>query len=97
MTALKWQRISDSDGTTIMYTAPAGPSEPRQPHYSYRIYPVGSLHNTNVVVGYMVSQWRGEQQVSDVGTIPFPHGLGELRLDAAKRAAQEDYDRLTIN
>lgn len=95
MTALKWQRVADSDGTTIMYTAVAGQPEPRQPYLSYRITPVGSLHNVNRIAGYDISLWRGERELRDVhiGSHPSRTGRwGELTIAEAKRAAQQHHN-----
>lgn len=93
MHTLKWQRITDSDGTTIMYTAVAGRDSNREPYRSYRIYPAHSLRNVNRVIGYTVCTWsptlgRGVE----IGSVPFDHGTGEYTLAAAKRAAQDHHN-----
>lgn len=97
MTALKWQRIADSDGTTVMYTAVAGQPEPRQPYYSYRITPVGSLHTVNRVIGYSVEHWQGERRLERIGSVPWHFGRGEYKLADAKRAAQDHHTATLTN
>lgn len=92
MAALKWQRIADSDGTTVMYTAVAGQPEPRRPYHSYRIYPVGSLHNANRVIGYAVEHRQGERLLERIGSVPWRYGHGEYKLADAKRAAQDHHN-----
>lgn len=88
---LKWQRIADSDGGTIMYTAVAARAGRRAPYYSYRITPVGSLHSIDRVIGYRVSLWLGDQQIAAIGSVPWRFGRGEYRLADAKRASQDHY------
>lgn len=92
MTALKWQRITDSDGTTIMYHAVAGQPEPRKPFLSYRINPLGINSYGDETTGYMVSLWQGERIIDAVGSIPINNVYGELSLVDAKRAAQQHHD-----
>lgn len=98
MQKLKWQRVADSDGTLIFYTAVAGQPEPRQPYLSYRISPVGSLHSVNRVIGYSITLWQGNQllfaQSEEIGSVPFTRGRGEYKLADAKRAAENHYNKI---
>lgn len=91
MTALKWQRVTDSDGTTIMYTAVAGQPEPRQPYTSYRINPLGDSTYGDETTGWIVSYWWGNRMLDVIGTVPINEAYGERTLADAKRAAQQHY------
>lgn len=96
MTALKWQRHADSDGTTIMYTAVAGQPEPRQPYLSYRITPAALGLRGSGTDWYDISLWRGERLLDKIGSVCDSawgrERRGEYKLADAKRAAQQHHN-----
>lgn len=99
MAALKWQRIADSDGTTVMYTAVAVQTHPRDPYSSYRVEPEWGGREANRVIGYTVSLWhpkRGNEWIGSVtlGSDHYETRYGEWKLSDAKRAAQDHYNNM---
>lgn len=100
MTALKWRRLADSDGTTIMYTAVAGQPAPRQPFYSYRIFPLAHISGKGVWF-YSITLWQGERELANIGSIVDTawgnYRRGEYKLADAKRAAQDHYTATLTN
>ena len=95
MHTLKWQRITDSDGTTVMYTAVAGQPAPRQPYLSYRITPASLSLRGNVIDWYEITLWQGERMIDRIGSVRDTawgrDRRGEYKLADAKRAAEDHY------
>ena len=85
MHTLKWQRIADSDGTTVMYTAVAGQPAPRQPYTAYRVKPRHiDLGRTRPTVAYYeITLWDGARGEKPVGCT--------YTLAEAKRASQDHH------
>lgn len=96
MDKLKWQRIADSDGATIMYTAVADQPEPRQPYRSYRIFPGSLALRGNGDRWYNVQLWHGNNGLEQIGSVRDTSWgrdrRGEYKLTDAKRAAQAHHN-----
>lgn len=91
MTALKWQRIVDSDGSTVMYLAVTSRRDnERSPYYAYRITPICWIGRV-----YSISLCRGDTPVEEIGSVDCGwtghERRGEFKLADAKRAAHQHY------
>lgn len=100
MTKLKWTRVTDSDGETVMYVAVGDQPDSRKPYRSYRIVPGRLL--TRLGVGdnwYTVTLWQGDTVLARIGSVHHranPGLRGEWILADAKHAAQDHYDAARV-
>jgi hypothetical protein len=92
MPKLNWQRITDSEGATVMYTAVVDQPDLRQHYRAYRILPASLALRGTGDRWYTVALWQGDTVLARIGSVHDTawgrDRRGEYKLADAKAAAQ---------